>query len=99
MDNEDKRCIFLCLGIIIIILITSIFFTPYHKGKIIYKYEDIDGNTGTADYCSYTDKSNLHRNGGQGTPICKVKNKVIQVKWYESNENYKSLVERWLGDE
>lgn len=64
----------------ILLLVFSFYFIPANYGGQ-YTYEDLDGNIANADSCGYTDKSLF--SGGQGTPICEIGNRVIQVKWYE----------------
>lgn len=74
--------------IIVFFVLTMLGQDNCYKGSKIFKYEDLNGNIGTAYNCQYTDKSN--RSGGMGEPICFTGNKVVAVKWYEDKTQYKS---------
>ena len=61
-----------------------------YKGERIFEYEDIDGNTGIAHNCQFSNDKVYYRKGGQGQPICFVGKKVIVVKWYEDKTKYEN---------
>lgn len=81
------------IGVFIVFILIIIFgIMPFsndcYKGKKIFEYEDIDGNTGIAHNCQFSDAEYYSRKGGQGQPICFVGKKVIVVKWYEDKTKY-----------
>lgn len=80
-----------------LIFVLMILFIPVSL-EPTYIYEDLDGNIGFANSCSYSDKGLFA--GGQGTTICKTETKTTQVKWYSYNESkeYKSLFFRLRGE-
>lgn len=95
------KCVLNAIGILIgtfILFILIIMFTilPFsnncYKGERIFEYEDMDGNTGIAHNCQYSDAKDNYKKGGQGQPICFVGKKVIVVKWYEDKTKYENCL-------
>lgn len=81
--------VFILFSLIIIFGIMP-FSNNCYEGKRIFEYEDIDGNTGIAHNCQFSDAKDHYRKGGQGQPICFVGKKVIVVKWYEDKTKYEN---------
>ena len=69
-----------------------------YKGSKIFEYEDLNGNTGIADNCQYSDAQYYGRKGGQGQPICFIDKRIIVVKWYEYKTKYMSCYKIVKGE-
>lgn len=64
------------------LLLTTLLVMFDQKEIYHYEYIDLDNNNGTARNCSY--KFEGHRKGGQGSPVCTLKDgTVLQVKQYK----------------
>lgn len=69
------------LGMIILSII-GLLFACIPREKYHYEYTDLDNNIGIAIECSY--KFNEGKSGGQGSPVCELKDGTIkQVKEYK----------------
>lgn len=69
-----------------------------YRGSKIFEYEDLNGNTGIADNCQYSDAQYYGRKGGQGQPICFIGKRIITVKWYEDKTKYMSCYKTLKGE-
>ena len=85
--NKDGKILLVMLIILCVFFIICALIGSQYAPKYQYEYIDIDNNKGFAKACQFTDKSNLHRSGGQGTPICQLKDgTIIVVKQYKKVE-------------
>ena len=89
------KCVLIATGAFIVFILIIIFgimplYNDCYEGERIFEYEDIDGNTGIAHNCQFSDAEYYYKKGGQGQPICFVGKKVIVVKWYEDKTKYEN---------
>lgn len=84
-----------------LIILFTILMLFYPMNYYHYEYIDLDNHKGEALDCSYkfTENIGLGGAGGQGSPICELKDgTIIQVKQYKQIYDYScSPIDEWKG--
>lgn len=88
--GKDKPVTLLVVGFILFVSLFGFIYGIIHPIQIYYEYIDLDNNNGIAEYCSY--KFNDAFKGGQGSPICELKDgTILQVKQYKKIESEEKI--------